>query len=70
MKQENESRQLIEYLRLPWDKKCLDFHLNKSSVGSLSNLQIRQTMYNKSINRWKQYEKNLKSPIDILQKHN
>jgi hypothetical protein len=51
--QERVSKRLIDYLGLEWDEKCLDFHNNERNVVSPSNLQIRQPMYQNSINRWK-----------------
>ena len=69
MDQEKESRQLIEYIGLEWDEKCLDFHKNKRAVRTSSNSQVRQPMYKNSINRWKHYEKHIEPLIEILQKH-
>ncbi len=65
--QETVSRQLIAYLGLEWDEKCLDFHKNKRAVRTISNLQVRQPIYRNSINRWKQYEEHLDPLIAILQ---
>ena len=67
MDQEKISRQLIDYVGLQWDENCLDFHNNKRVVMSPSNIQVRQPMYKKSINRWKVYEKHLQSLIETLQ---
>jgi len=65
--QERVSKRLIDYLGLEWDEKCLDFHNNERNVVSPSNLQIRQPMYENSINRWKRYEKHLQPLIGVLQ---
>jgi tetratricopeptide (TPR) repeat protein len=65
--QEKMSRQLIEYIGLKWDDKCINFYNNDRAVKTTSNLQVRQPVYNKSINRWKRYEKELQSLIDILE---
>lgn len=65
--QERVSKRLIDYLGLQWDEKCLDFHNNERNVVSPSNLQIRQPMYETSINRWKRYEKYLQPLIEVLQ---
>jgi len=69
MNQESVSHQLIEYLGLGWDVKCLEFHKNKRAVRTASNLQVRQPMYNNSINRWKRYEEHLEPLIAILKDH-
>ena len=67
MNQETVSRQLIDYLSLEWDQKCLDFHNNDRDVRTISNLQVRQPMYKDSMNRWKHYEKHLQPLIEVLQ---
>jgi len=65
--QEKVSRQLIEYLGLDWDEKCLDFYNNDRNVMTPSNTQVRQPIYTDSIDRWKRYEKNLRPLIDAMQ---
>ena len=67
--QEKVSQQLIEYIGLEWDKKCLEFHKNKRAVRTASNSQVRQPMYKNSINRWKQYEKHLDPLLKIIKHH-
>ncbi len=67
MDQEMVSKQLIDYLGLEWDDKCLDFHKNERDVRTHSNIQVRQPMYKNSINRWKHYESHLQPLIDVLQ---
>ncbi len=54
------ARQLIDFLELPWDDRCLDFHETKRTVRTASNLQVRQSIYRSSVQRWKRYEKHLK----------
>jgi hypothetical protein len=65
--QETISKQMIDYLGLEWDEKCLDFHNNDRNVMTPSNIQVRQPMYASSISRWKRYEKNLQPLITALQ---
>ena len=67
MDQERVSKQLIDYLDLEWDEKCLDFHTNERPVMTPSNIQVRQPMYKNSMNRWKHYEKHLQPLIEALQ---
>jgi len=64
--QERVSKQLIEYIGLEWDEKCLDFQNNERNVLSPSNMQVRQSMYKSSINRWKRYEEQLQPLIEVL----
>jgi len=65
--QERVSKQLIDYLGLEWDEKCIDFHNNERNVMTPSNIQVRQPMYKNSMNRWKLYEKHLQPLINVLQ---
>lgn len=66
MNQEDISRQLIAYLGLEWDNRCLDFHKNERAVHSFSSMQVRQPIYAGSVNRWKHYEKQLAPLIEML----
>ena len=65
--QEKVSKQLISYLGLDWDDKCIDFHNNERNVMTPSNLQVRRPLYKSSMNRWKRYEKQLQPLITALQ---
>jgi len=67
MDQERVSKQLIDYLDLEWDEKCIDFHNNERVVMTPSNIQVRQPMYRDSMNKWKPYEKHLQPLIEVLQ---
>jgi tetratricopeptide (TPR) repeat protein len=58
--QEPTSRRLVEFLGLPWDPKCLDFHNTERSVITLSKWQVRQKIHKASAGRWKHYERFLK----------
>ena len=57
--QERISRELIEYVDLPWDDRCLDFHETRRAVRTASNWQVRQPIYRSARKRWKNYEKDL-----------
>ncbi len=65
--QERVSKQLIDYLGLEWDEKCIDFHNNERNVMSPSNIQVRQPMYKRSMNKWKNYERHIQPLINMLQ---
>ena len=62
----NEARKLIEYCGLQWDDRCLDFHKTKRSVKTASVTQVRQPIYNTSVERWRVYEKHLGPLFDGL----
>ena len=67
--QESESKKLIKYCGLTWDKKCLEFHKNTRAVKTASSLQVRQKMYQGSSESWKQYKSDLKPLIDGLKSY-
>ena len=55
--QESWTRKLLDFVGLPWDARCLDFHLHGRAVGTASNWQVRQKMNKSSVQRWRHYEK-------------
>ena len=64
--QENETRQLIEYLGLDWDESCLSPQKNKRRVTTASNSQVRQKVYQGSSEQWKKYKPFLNGAFDGL----
>ena len=54
--QEAWSRKMLEFIGLPWDPRCLDFHLTERVVRTASATQVRQPIYTSSIGRWRAYE--------------
>ena len=63
---ENETRQLIDYLDLDWDKNCLSPQDNKRFVRTASNIQIRKKVYQGSSQQWKKYKPFLNGSLDFL----
>ena len=66
--QEAWSRKMLQFIGLPWDPRCLDFHQTSRSVMTLSNWQVRQKMNRSSIQRWKNYEPFI-GPLLTLPRH-
>ena len=62
--QEEETRKLIDHLGLNWDDACLSPQDNKRVVGTASNLQVRQRVYQGSSERWKRYRPYLNGAFD------
>ncbi len=52
---EPEARRLIEFLDLPWNDAVLDFHKTERLVRTASAAQVRQGIYQTSVERWKPY---------------
>jgi tetratricopeptide (TPR) repeat protein len=54
--QEAWSRKLLEFIGLPWNPRCLDFHETQRTVITASKWQVRQKLTGKSVLRWRNYE--------------
>ena len=53
---EVESKKLMEYCGLPWDKKCLEFYKRKDIVSNTaSDVQIRKPINGYSLNKYLPY---------------
>ncbi len=55
--QEGWTRRMLEFIGLPWDPGCLDFHRTDRVVITASKWQVRQKIHAASAGRWKNYEK-------------
>ena len=64
--QENETRQLIDYLGLNWEDRCLLPQNNMRSVATSSNIQIRKKIYQGSSQEWEKYKPFLNGELDGL----
>ena len=64
---EGQSRRLIEFLGLPWDPACLEFHRAQNTVLTSSVWQVRQPIYARSVGRWRHYEKHLGPLLKALE---
>jgi len=54
---EKESKKLMKFCELPWDKKCLEFYKRKDLISeTTSNVQIRKAIYKDSINKYFLYK--------------
>ena len=63
---ETQAKRLIEFLGLPWDKKCIDFHKSDRPVKTASVAQVRKPIYKTSVQRWKKYGPGLQPLVDAI----
>ncbi len=63
---ENQTRQLIDAVNLPWEDRCLDQGGSDTVVRTASIWQVRQGIYTRSKERWKNYQAHLQPCIAIL----
>lgn len=57
--QAKESRRMVEFLGLEWDKACLDFHTAERAAVTASLTQVRQPIYRSSIGPWRRFEQQM-----------
>ena len=56
---EGQTRRLLQFMKLPWDDRCLTFHQNRRGVATASREQVRRPLYASSVGRWKHYRSQL-----------
>ena len=61
-----EIHSLISWLGWEWNDSYLSPHLNKRSVSTASNVQVRSKINSKSIGGWRNYQDMLKPATKIL----
>ena len=64
---EPNARALIDFLELPWEDACLEFHKQKSAVTTASSVQVRQPAHTRSVGRWRRYEEQLAPARRVLE---
>ena len=54
---EEESKKLMKFCELPWDKKCLEFYKRKDMISkTASNVQIRKPIYKHTLEKYLPYK--------------
>lgn len=56
---EQEIRKLLEFLGLPFEEACLNFHENKRAVRTASSEQVRRPINRDGVDQWKPYAAHL-----------
>ena len=64
---EGQAKRLIEFLGLPWNEKCVDFHKSDRPVKTASVAQVRKPIYQTSVKRWKKYGAGLQPLVDAIE---
>ncbi|MDH4039442.1 MAG: sulfotransferase [Gammaproteobacteria bacterium] len=63
---EGNARRMLNYLQLPWEEACVEFHRQDSAVTTASAVQVREPAHNRSVGRWQRYEHQLEPALAIL----
>ena len=53
---EGETRALLEFVGVPFDAACLEFHRNKRAVQTPSAEQVRRPINRDGVNSWRKFE--------------
>ncbi|MFN4259868.1 MAG: tetratricopeptide repeat protein [Gemmataceae bacterium] len=61
---EGVARQMVDWVGLEWDPACLAFHETKRPIRTASVVQVRQPIYTRSVERWRNYEEALRPLLD------
>lgn len=49
------SRRIVDFVGLPWNPACLEFHSTVRRVSTFSKWQVRQKITKSSVERWRHY---------------
>lgn len=63
---EGQVRLLLAHCGLPWDDACLAFYNTERGVRTPSRWQVRQPIYRGSVQRWRNYERELQPLREML----
>jgi hypothetical protein len=66
--QAGQTRKLLEYLGLPFEKACLKFHENRRYAPTPSYAQVTEKLNDRSIGRYRHYAQQLKPHVSRLEK--
>jgi len=64
---DNQVRRLGDYCGLPWEDALASFHETDRPVRTASSEQVRQPVYTKSVNFWRNHEEHLGELIEVLE---
>lgn len=56
---ETSARALVDFVGLPWDAACLDYHAREGQVRTPSQWQVRQPVYRSSVEAWRRHDGHL-----------
>jgi tetratricopeptide (TPR) repeat protein len=63
---EGVAREMLAFLGLQWDTRCLEFHRNTRVVDTASRAQVRRPIYASSVGRWKKFEPHLRELLELV----
>lgn len=64
--QDGETRRVLGYVGVAYDPACLRFHENRRHAPTPSYAQVSQPLNDRSVGRWRHYEKHLAPYMDAI----
>ena len=64
--QDAQTRRLLDFCGLPFEEACLRYWETGRAIRTASSEQVRQPIYDSSVNFWRNYERELEPLIEIL----
>ena len=64
---DTQVRRILDYCGLPFEEGCVNFHETKRSVRTASSEQVRQPIYNQSVNTWMRFESHIDDLKETLE---
>jgi hypothetical protein len=52
---EPSTRRLLDFVGVPFEEACLEFHRNPAATMTASSVQVRQPLYDSSLQQWQNY---------------
>lgn len=65
---EIQARHLFSEIGIPFEDACLNFQGNPTPVWTASAVEVRSELHNRSVNKWRYFEKHLEPLRDQLKK--
>ena len=56
---EGQVRRMLDFLQLPFEQSCLDYHRTERAVRTPSSEQVRQPIFREGLDQWRQFEGHL-----------
>jgi len=64
---DTQVKRILDYCGLPFEEGCVNFHETKRSVRTASSEQVRQPIYNQSVNTWMRFESHIDDLKETLE---
>ena len=56
---ETQVRRMLDFLGLPFEQACLNYHRTERAVRTPSSEQVRQPIFREGLDQWRQFERHL-----------